>query len=82
MFLEKRKKKVVYPINKVVKAKCKRCDIVFECFYRSLCNQLSLCKKCISEIWGTKEFLEYLELSDDFNESDVFYYKKLFKIKG
>ena len=70
-----------YVRDRTINIKCRHCGKIFECFIYSLCNQLSLCKECISKMWGKKDFIEYLEGTDYFTQGDISFYKKLFNIK-
>jgi hypothetical protein len=61
--------------------KCKSCGKEFEAASLSLCSYFRMCKKCIQEIWGTRDFIHELEICKEFQEGDIIFYEKLFKLR-
>jgi hypothetical protein len=61
--------------------KCKKCGKIFEAASLSLCSYFKMCKECIQEIWGTKDFINMLVESKEFTYGDVVFYEKLFKLR-
>ena len=69
-----------YRSNRLITIKCSNCGEESEVFERSLCGVLNLCKECVQKEWGTKDLILRMADSFFFNEEDIEFYKKLFKL--